>query len=346
MYKTSMILKKMETLPEELLLDTFHYLDLYEMVRVRGLNRCCHGVSKEYALSSPYRIRGSLRHWRTSFPKLTSINIQYRTILPPEELLWVSDVESIHMAFCGERLPVGIFSTFSNLKVLDIQYCSQSWLNHIDEMLVHLTNLTEFRISENGHLTDAGIRQLVNLEKLHIHNCANITDTGLAPLTKLVQLDMYNMYYLTDDLFKSFVHLTDLKMTFGRISTTGICHLKKLNRLYVMGCSRVSHCQGFQHLPLQNVHITNCAIPDENMCYLSHVPIVSFYGVTYLGGTHFSQLTNTHTLSIFKLSIEKEMVEDIIKMRHLKKMYMYDCYMPPEIKQQLKHVLPSILHTD
>ena len=336
----------MDSLPEELLLNTFHYLDLYEMARVRLLNRCCRGVSKEYTLSSPYRIRGSLRHWKTCFPKITSINIQYRTSINPEELLWVRDIESLHMAFCEGRLPIDIFSTFSNLKMLDIQYCSKSWLHNIDEMLGHLTGLTDFRISENHHLTDAGIRQLVNLEKLYIHNCANITNTGLAPLTKLVELDMYNMYFLTDDLFKSFVNLTDLKMTFGKISTAGICHLKKLKRLYVMGCHRVSHCQGFQHLPLQNVHITNCSIPDENMGYLSHVPIVSFYGVTYLSGTHFSQLTNTHTLSIFKLNIEKEMVEDIVKMTTLKKMNMYDCYMSPEIKQQLKLALPSILHTN
>lgn len=336
----------METLPEELLIHMVHFLDIYEVARVRRLDRCGRNVSKEYTLSSPYRIRGYLRHWRTCFPKLTSINIHYRTRIATEELLCVRDIESLHMAFCEQRLPIDIFSTFSNLKVLDIQYCSKSWLNNIDDMLVHLTGLTDFRISENRNITNAGIRQLVNLEKLYIHNCDNITNTGLAPLTKLVKLDMYNMYFLTDDLFKSLVNLIDLKMTFGKISTAGICNLKKLKRLYVMGCSRVTHCQGFQHLPLQNVHITNCSIPDENMCYLSHIPIVSFYGVTNLSGTNFSKLTNTHSLSIFKLYIEKEMVEDIVKMPNLKKMYMYDCYVSSEIRQQLKLALPSILHTE
>ncbi len=334
----------METLPEELLVDTFHYLDLYEIARARLLSRCYRGVSKEYTLSSPYRIRGRLRHWRTCFPKVTSINIQYRDRIAPEELLCIRDIESLHMAFCGQQLPIDIFSTFSNLKVLDIQHCSMLWLNHIDEMLAYLTGLTVFRISQNHHLTDAGIRQLVNLEKLYIHNCDNITNRGLSPLTKLVELNTYNMDNLTDDLFKSLVNLTQLHMTFGKISTEGICHLKKLEWLYVMGCPRVSHCQGFQHLPLRTVHITNCAIPDENMCYLSHVPVLSFYGVTHLTGTHFSQLTHAHMLSIFKLHIDKKIVDDIVKMPHLKKMYMYDCYISPEIKQQLKLVLPILKH--
>jgi hypothetical protein len=138
------------------------------------------------------------------------------------------------------------------------------------------------------------------------------------------------------------VHVYDEHMTFGNISTEGICYLKKLKWLYVMGCARVSHCQGFQHLPLAHVHLTNCSIPDENMCYLSHVAVLSFYGVTYLGGTQFSNLTNAHTLSIFKLTIENEMVEDIVKMPNLKEMYMYDCYVSPEIKQQLRKVLPLI----
>ncbi len=337
-----MIRKKMDSLPEELLLDTFHFLNLHEMARVRSTNHCGLRLSKAYTLPSEHRVRGPLRHWRTSFPKLTTIHIQYRKKMPPEELLCIRDITELHMSWCEAPLPVGIFSTFSNLRVLDIQYCSQSWLGRIDEMLVHLTDLTDFRISNNRHLTDAGIQQLVNLEKLYIHNCTNITNEGLFHLIHLVELNMYNMFNLTDEVFKSFSNLTKLHMTFGNISTEGICYLKKLKWLYVMGCARVSHCQGFQHLPLAHVHLTNCSIPDENMRYLSHVAVLSFYGVTYLGGTQFSNLTNAHTLSIFKLTIENEMVEDIVKMPNLKEMYMYDCYVSPEIKQQLRKVLPLI----
>lgn len=336
-----MIRKKMESLPEELLLDTFHFLDLPYMSRVRRINRCCHRVSKSYTFPSEYRVRGPLRNWRTSFPKLTTLNIQNRIRMPPEELFWARDVTSLNLSSCEEKLPTNIFATFSNLKVLDIQYCSKSWRN-FDEMLSHVTGLTELRVSDNHYVTDAGIGQLVHLQKLYIHNCSLVTDKGLAPLTQLTELDLYNMYNLTDDLFKSFVHLTDLKMTFGGISTAGICNLKKLKKLFVMGCSRVSDCQGLQDLPLEKVHFSSCCIPDENMRYLSHVPVLSFYGVTYLGGSHFSQLTKTHTLSLFKLHLEEDMVESIAKMPNLKKTYMYDCYVSSEIKQQLRTVLPNL----
>jgi hypothetical protein len=334
----------METLPEELLVDTFQFLQLYYMAGVRRINRGCYRASKEYSLPCHSLVRGSLQHWRKAFPKLTSLNMTYRTKMSTEEFLSVRDVVSLDMACCQQPLPADIFSTFSNLKVLDIQYCSKSWTGNINDVFPYLTGLTEFSVSDNHYMTDTGIRQLVNLRKLYIHNCDKITNEGLAPLTQLVDLDLYNMYNLTDELFQSLVNVTKLHMTFGNISTEGICHLKKLKWLYVLGCSRVSHCQGFQHLPLQTVHLSSCAIHDENMVYLSHVHTLSFYGVTYLQGTNFSKLTHAHTLSIFKLHIDKEIVDDVVKMPCLKKMYMYDCYISPDVKQELKLVLPNLHH--
>jgi len=78
------------------------------------------------------------------------------------------------------------------------------------------------------------------------------------------------------------------------------------------------------------------------MMYLSNISFVSFYDVTYITGTHFSQLKNTHTLSIFKLTIDKDMITEVVKMPNLKEMYMYDCKMSPEIKQQLREALPIL----
>jgi hypothetical protein len=334
----------MDSLPDEILLYIFHYMNLYPMASVRVVNRSCNVVSKEYTYSSNPRIRGSLRHWATCFPKLKMASIRGRPIHVPD-LVYIRHVETLDMSLCTPPFPYDIFSTFYNLKSLNLEHCTRDWRSFSDKVFNHLTGLTELRISDNSFLTNAGIRNLIHLEKLYLHNCDGIDNDGLSTLTKLRELDMYYMDLITDDLFKSFVHLTTLTMSFGNISTKGICHLKKLTYLHVSGCSHVNHCQGFQHLPLQKLYLTYCRISDDDMTYLSHIPNISLYGNSFVKGTQFHQLTHVESLSIFKLPIPNEILK-VINLRKLKMFNMYDCHVSSEIKEKLTIELSTIFHTD
>jgi len=334
----------MDSIPDDLLLYTFHCLDLYDMPKVRKINRTCRTLSKEYSLPSNRRISGSLHHWSTCFPKLKTANIKYRPTITPEELIAIRHVEVLDMSFCTQRLPDNMFSTFSNLKVLDIQHCCKSWSGFTDKCFAHLTGLTELRLCDNHYLSDDGIGQLVNLEILYIHSCIRITNAGLSPLTKLTHLNLYHMDLLTDDLFKSFVHLTRLDMTFGKISTVGITHLTKLTHLTVMGCANIRDLQGCQHLPLQKVDVTYCCITDDDMKHISHASTVTFYDTPYIIGSRFSDLTNVSQLSVYKLCLD-DSVLNVSTLKKLKVFNMYDCRVLYKIKQQLAKAFP-MFHTD
>jgi hypothetical protein len=329
----------MNSLPDELVLSIFHFLDLYAMAYVRRITHSYKLIAQDYSLSTMTRIRGSLRDWKTSFPKLKTANIRSRKKITPNDLSYLQDVEYLDMYHCVQLFHPDTFSNFSNLKCLDIQHGIFT-----DNIFDHLIGLTKLCICNNKCITDSGIKKLVNLEKLYIHNCWNITNEGLSGLTKLVELNTYNMGF-TDDLFKSLVNLTHLEITFEKISTAGICQLQHLTYLTVHGCSHVNTCNGFQHLPLNKLHITCCPINDNDMTYINHIHSIQFYDTPYIHGEQFDQLTHVRNLSVFKLSIWDGVI-NVCTLKNLTCLNMYDCRQSPEITEKLMISLSSKFHTD
>ena len=336
----------MNSLPVELLRLCHTFLDLFNMTRLRCTNKVSCLCSRDYSASTKtICVDGPLHLWHSSFPKLTHLNVRSQKKLTNDDFRNLSHITWLDLAFCDQdTISHHMFSYLPRLRYLDLKH-SLRYMRDIS--FDNLIGLEELYISDNHLITDEGLQKLVNLKKLYLHNCSKITNQGLAKCTHLEDLDMYNMHHINDELCESLVNIKRLSLTFGWITTKGICHFKKLETLTMLSSCGLDTFKGFQDLVhLTYVNISLCSITDEDLKYISHVPKVALYGIAKINGYGFKYLTNVQYLDAIKMPLHEEPLQRIVDLRKLKRFNMYQCYVSPEIKEILSNALPGVFHTE
>ena len=256
-----------------LLLEYLYFTDVLTI-------RC---VNKEYKLtaldySRPMTIRKTER-WKDIFPNMKSFYIRNKTYKNLDHLNHCHTLELYVYDIDGE-----IFRNFhlKELVLIDLNYLGNK-IN--DQTFDYFTSLDKLYIDHNHTITNAALKKL-KLKELTMHNCS-ITEIKMPTLMKL---DLYNIDIL-DDSLKHCLHLEYLKITFGKITDTGICYLSNIRQLNLTGCD--ISCKGFSQLKqLTHLHISySKSFDDESMSELGQLNLkeliiygakINGYGFDYL----------------------------------------------------------------
>jgi hypothetical protein len=230
-----------------LLLDYLQFTDVLSLRCIKEYKLAC----LEY--SRPMTIRHTER-WKTIFPNMKTFYVRTKT----------TDLEHLNHCHTLELYLYNIdgemFRSFhlKELVLIDLNYLGNGKIT--DQTFDYFTELEKLYIEHNHLITNAALKKL-KLKELTMDNCSNITEIYMPTLIKL---DLYNID-ITDDSLKINTNLEYLKITFGKITDTGICYLSNLRELKLTGFN--ISCKGFRNLKhLTHLHISySVSFNDESM---------------------------------------------------------------------------------
>jgi Leucine-rich repeat (LRR) protein len=332
-------------LPDEIERMIVEFLKTDQIIHVRLLSTSFRDATKWHT-PSEWAIKGRLRYMKTCFPYATQLKLYHDRWYTEDDF---SNLDHVHTLELRNKTCRGIqshyFRHLKKLTSLNVRCCDITGFN--DDTLELLTGLKQLYISNNHRITNKGMSKLVHLTHLYLQNSTFISDYGISTMTKLIDLDLYHVQGITDLSICCFQELQVLRVTFGKVSMKGIRHLKNLKQLSLCGCENFRTTEGMETMPnLTHVSLTYCPIHDEHLQYLTHLKMLSVFGGG-IQGNGLRWLTNVSSLSLHKLDLKNEYMNQLCSLPRIQHINIYDCpSIYKETKQQLRIHLPHIFHSE
>lgn len=319
------------------------FMDTHTILMYRIVNGLSRDVSRYH--QPCMNIRGNLKYWRSSFPHATKIHFLYPREFRETEFLNLTNVSTLKVrTYKSITLVPRMFTYMPNLTSLNLLGCTPYGTDFTNAICPQLIRLTELTLDNNCSITDVGISHLKNLTYLYIHNVRGVTTKGLSGLIHLVDLNLYNME-VTDELFDTVNKIERFSDTFGKITHVGISKLKRLTRVS-LNHMRIQNLEGFDALPLTHVTITYCPIHDIHLKYLSHVRKLLLYDTPGILGNGFHFLERVEDLAVHRMAIRDEYIDELLTLRHLKTVHMYETALSKKKKEEMTQKLHGIFHSE
>jgi len=172
-----------------------------------------------------------------------------------------------------------------------------------DDLCNYLTELEEFSIDYNDHITNQGLQKLTKLTCLNMERCDKITTEGFVNCKELVNLRLSCMN-TQDDTFMYVPKLEVVYVNGGSITSTTLLSLKNLREV---GFNSVHmDCIDFDKLiHLKKVSFShNSSIQDDQLIYLRNVHDILLYRCPHIHGQTFHHLHRVHRFSVYETPLE------------------------------------------
>jgi Leucine-rich repeat (LRR) protein len=327
----------------ELIGYTLQWLNMRSVLHVRAVNKVHKDSAQYYTTPSFIKVFVNVSWFTQTFPLLTKITTKDLKNMTDQDFECMSKIQHLNMNYSNIKFITDHCFKPTSLKELHLKGCYQYRHHFTDEMFSYVSGLKVFSIDDNHVITNKGLKQLIHLEDLYISNCSNISNEGFQ-CPNLIKLWLYNVG-ITDDVFGQLPNLQNLNLTFGQITSHGICKLKKLKRLDLI-CN-IPSLQGLETLPnLTSVSISCCAMLDENVTYLANVEYVSLYECCNITGKYLNHLHRLKQLSIHHLPIEIVHLIPLQFIKPLPLISIYNCKFNADCKITMHNIFGKNFKTD
>jgi hypothetical protein len=331
----------LDNLPLEISQIIINYNSIKDLTNLRITNKKNKEIVKLYISNDKIHITGSLKFFKLSFPNLKNIYISNRTDLTNQDFQYLDNIEKLNIHLCDlKQLTDDSIQYLLNIKEINLP----GNFEITDKSFNYFHNLEKLCIDDNHLITDNGIQKIVKIKNLSISNCSQITNTGLSELSQMTKLYIYNQIRLTDSVFINMTNLEDLYITFCNFTDQGILLLKKIKKLRFLCCRKI-YAINFNILTELNFIEFSCCGPKNNhFIYLKNISSIQFYKCP-IDGSGIKYLENVEILIICACPLNEEYIDDLLKLKKLKKVGIYRSL--SNIKKiQLKNILGDKFDTD
>jgi hypothetical protein len=199
---------------------------------------------------------------------------------------------------------------------------------------VRLPGLKKLTIMGNEQMTDEWLSQFTELEDLTLNHSNNINGSGFRAM-KLKRLTLITMSRLTDQALMG-LELEELSIVSNsRITDEGIRQLTKLKKLYLSWVRRVNG-HGYEHLPLEQVFISEIDVDREVFESFAHVPHVTFSQCHFLQSP-YELLTKLEYLTLYECTfVDTELMPILLEFGPFKEVHLVRCqHLDPSIQEKM-----------
>ena len=295
--------------------DDFKYLEGLEYL---NMENCARYVRRRPTANGTRRRESKITD--KAFIHLSSLKIlnmsgcNARTITD-KAFQYLVNVHTLYMIGCNQYISGNAFEYLTELKILDIEHCTNLGVNERKPPFEFLSNLESLEMGYCLNIKDKHFEPLKKLIHLNISSCRNLgINNSKGPfehLSNLESLTMINCSNIKDEHFEHLKNLKTLYMTNcdqETITDNAFKNLKNLDLLDFASCNQETITnKAFENFTnIRTIRMAGCnqnTITDTAFMYLHNVQILQMQQCSQFTDDAFQNLANSQITSKNKLLI-------------------------------------------